>query len=707
MKKKTIYIVFSVLFICIISTISLIIVLKNPVKKHTKEFLSLLSHNNLDYKEYLTDESKTSLFLDIYKRNLIPTNYNVTRINKIDDSNYKVFVRFFSDSRELSTMPLTFTKTHAGWKITALPQAIEVKASLIVSSDTDTPNIIINHLGVNVNCVNTTNKHVQEGCAYSFIIIEDNIVKLKPLKKITAKKIMSVDKNQIELMYNKNYTFNKLNIYKKVNGSFIALSSSSIPSGYTNSTIYTSDDGTQSILVVSDKNNNRNVRVVINKKNYQGLLHQRVQLKCSSTCTIQSLIDPFMLRVSKNDIVEFRNKNNSVDIYINNSKAVTTSNRIYAKSTEGNFLIKNLNSKSEYSGVIEVSPQNEGFYIVNELTLENYLYHVVPAEMPVSFGIEALKVQAIAARCYAIRYMNNTVYSKYGAHVEDSTLSQVYRPDVLDKTVINAVDSTKGIVAIHNNQVIDACFCSTSCGYTANADETWPDKGIFPGKSTPYLVALPQFNGDVSDLDVEKNFHNFITRTDWDGYDKYSPYYRWTVSLKKEQLEESLKHTLSTLQKLQPQLVLTKDKIGQFKQLPIDSDNIGKLLNVEVIKRGEGGNLMIIDIITTNNIFRIKKGLNIRKVLKPINYLDKSPITLHLSDNSTRDNFNLLPSSFASITIIRNNSGEIESIDIVGGGFGHGVGLSQYGAYGLSVQGWNYKKIISHYYPDTTLIKLY
>lgn len=74
-----------------------------------------------------------------------------------------------------------------------------------------------------------------------------------------------------------------------------------------------------------------------------------------------------------------------------------------------------------YSGRLEISREDDGLVLVNELYLEDYLKHVVPSEMPVSYEKEALKAQAVCARTYAYRQIQGNSYKEYGAHVDDST----------------------------------------------------------------------------------------------------------------------------------------------------------------------------------------------------------------------------------------------------------------------------------------------
>lgn len=174
----------------------------------------------------------------------------------------------------------------------------------------------------------------------------------------------------------------------------------------------------------------------------------------------------------------------------------------------------------------------------------------------------------------------------------------------------------------------------------------------------------------------------------------------------RQQMEAILSHTLPVVYQEQPLFVLTKTADGSYQSREIP-DDIGTLLNVEVLRRGGGGNIMELEISTTHGVFKIIKEYNIRRALEPANHLNSQPMVLYCHDGSTRENFPLLPSAFAYIDFERDNEGNVEEIFIHGGGYGHGVGMSQYGAYGLSLLGKTWQDIIFHYYPGCEIINLY
>lgn len=135
-----------------------------------------------------------------------------------------------------------------------------------------------------------------------------------------------------------------------------------------------------------------------------------------------------------------------------------------------------------YRGKIELFQTAEGVVIVNELSMEQYLYGVVPSEMPASYEPEALKVQAVCARSYAYKQTQGFGYPEYQAHIDDSTAFQVYGNSGEQASTNRAVDETRGQKLWYQDQVITAYYFSTSCGKTTTA-EAWEmlrrRKGIY------------------------------------------------------------------------------------------------------------------------------------------------------------------------------------------------------------------------------------
>ena len=207
------------------------------------------------------------------------------------------------------------------------------------------------------------------------------------------------------------------------------------------------------------------------------------------------------------------------------------------------------------------------------------------------FWPEALKAQAVAARAFAYASMLAGEYSSTGAHVDDSVLSQVYNNFREYPLSSRAVEETAGLVPFYGGQVIQARFFSTSCGHTANAHEVWPDAtaGEFPSQPVPYLTAQSQIPGVAVQLQGEDQVRQFLQISSWPAYDQASPYFRWEVDMAAEELEESINRNLLERYREQPQFVLTK--VGERSSVPNlwATAPLGRLLDIRVVERGEGG----------------------------------------------------------------------------------------------------------------------
>lgn len=163
-----------------------------------------------------------------------------------------------------------------------------------------------------------------------------------------------------------------------------------------------------------------------------------------------------------------------------------------------------------YRGKLNVHDTSDGILVVNELPLEEYLYGVVPREMPASWATEALKSQAVAARSYALATRKTSgVFDAY-----DDTRSQVYGGlEAEDARTTSAIEATAGQVVLYKGSVATTFFSATSGGRTAAIEDVWRD-----AKPQAYLRSVP------------------------DPTDSISPYYRWgPIVLSRKQLQRQVK----------------------------------------------------------------------------------------------------------------------------------------------------------------------
>ncbi len=174
---------------------------------------------------------------------------------------------------------------------------------------------------------------------------------------------------------------------------------------------------------------------------------------------------------------------NNVGIEINNKLYDLGTNSLVLKNTEPGFLST---KKRWYRGEFIINSTHSGLTLINNLSLEEYIMGVVPAEMPSKWNPEALKAQAIAARSYAVANLGKR--STKGFDLKDNTEDQAYGGATSETSHTNkAVLETKGIVVTYNRQVIPAYYCASAGGQTINSGDVWM-------KNMPYLRSVPSFD---------------------------------------------------------------------------------------------------------------------------------------------------------------------------------------------------------------------
>lgn len=304
--------------------------------------------------------------------------------------------------------------------------------------------------------------------------------------------------------------------------------------------------------------------------------------------------------------------------------------------------VKRGNGIPEYKGVLELISTAEGIVIINELPVEDYLCGVVPSEMPSSYELEALKAQAVCARSYAYRQIEDYAYPEYQAHVNDSTDYQVYNNSGQAKSSEKAVKETSGEVVRYKGKVVSTYYYSTSCGCTTNM-EAW---GTKPGKEYGYLKSV-NVRGENGD------------------YEKDLPWYRWEA-------------------------VVSVEKMSDLVELNTGKE-IGTLKKIEVTKRGPGNVALKLKATGEKGSVTVETENKIRKALGGTGY------EIVKQDGSKVSSSTLLPSAFFTI--------EKKGAEFVikGGGFGHGIGMSQTGANEMAKQGKDYKEILKLFYSNITV----
>lgn len=357
-------------------------------------------------------------------------------------------------------------------------------------------------------------------------------------------------------------------------------------------------------------------------------------------------------------------------------------------------------TKRQYFGTVELERRQDGISVINELPLETYLRGVVPHEMPVDFGETALQAQAITARSYAYNQFYANSYCGYGAHLADTVASQVYLGADTAELSDAAIKATEGKCLTAGNEVVTTYFYSTSCGYGADAKEVWSANGTFTEESKPYLTG--GIHGiSTENPDTEEEWLAFWQDWEIEGYDDASPWYRWKTYFGAGQLTEITGAKLKEAAKSHPAHVEVLQEDGSWKaQTPED---LGRLTGISVAKRGESGVMEVLRLDYEKGSVQVKTEYTIRQVLSPTKMTIGDPIYLQRKDGESLTGNTILPSGFFAVKEMKNAEGKLTGVALYGGGNGHGVGMSQYGAKGMAEEGKTAEEILEHYYTGTTV----
>lgn len=320
-----------------------------------------------------------------------------------------------------------------------------------------------------------------------------------------------------------------------------------------------------------------------------------------------------------------------------------------------------------YRGAAEVRINGSGTLAgINELPMEQYLYGVVPVELPptVYYPLEAQKAQAVAARTYALSGLGKRASEGYD--LLPTTTDQVYGGYAVEHPLsTQAVDATAGIAATYEGRLIQALFHSTSGGWTANNEDVYSSDPI------PYLrgVIDAQRGNSQTVLDSLRNGANVQSlrgKKNGDFEADWSRYHRWTFTWTAEEITRV---------------------ISAYAGQPV-----GRVLSIDVLERSNSGRALRIAYVTEAGTFYDTKD-RIRSSLRYV--------------NANGDLASLLSTLFVIDPVVDRRTGEVTGFEAYGGGWGHGVGMCQTGATGMAVKGATYEEILSHYYQGISLAQWY
>ena len=221
--------------------------------------------------------------------------------------------------------------------------------------------------------------------------------------------------------------------------------------------------------------------------------------------------------------------------------------RVLLVGDQGSIYHKEQMEGKGYPGTLQYYEEKDGWVIVNEVPLEEYLRWVVPSEMPSRYAAEALKAQAICARTYAVWQMQEYAYPEYEAHVDDSVSFQVYHQVEPQESTDQAVRETAGQIMLYQNKPVKAYYFSTSCGSTT--DENIWEKG--DREKTPYIAGrLVNTKKSEKNLTSEKAFAKFIRKKHADDLEITEPWYRWNCYVPMSQIQENAEKQLGFEEKI-------------------------------------------------------------------------------------------------------------------------------------------------------------
>jgi stage II sporulation protein D len=440
------------------------------------------------------------------------------------------------------------------------------------------------------------------------------------------------------------------------------------------------------------------MRVAISTDGFSSLYHEKLEIKTSSAIELYSIRENFSTILPENSVLLVQSKDN--ETYVTSKDLSRTfKSRVYIK---GNGIkITSISRGSPafipaYNGILEFTSSNKGLLTINEVNLEDYLSKVVPSEMPASSALEALKCQAIAARTYAISDMLGNRYAALGFHVDDSTQSQVYNNMPAQDSSTTAVNLTKGLIMTYNKEPIDAKYYSSSAGTGVRYEDVW-FKSDFSSDYRPYLTTSNYMIPQLNLPSTEEEWLSFYKNVNLKAIDSVSPYFRWRIEFPKAAINQSLNKSLKVIfERYRDFMIIRKDdKI--IKELPELID----LKDIVVLKRSEGGNVIQLSFVFENATVDLAGDYYIRSAIRCSKEYNGIPISVIRHKGSPLTNVNFLPSSFFSVE--KNG----DKFVIYGGGYGHGAGMSQYGAMELGKSGTDYRSILNTFYKGIVLEKLY
>ncbi len=304
-----------------------------------------------------------------------------------------------------------------------------------------------------------------------------------------------------------------------------------------------------------------------------------------------------------------------------------------------------------YRGEIEFlsPPEGGSFTVINDVPLEEYLYSVVPSEMPASWPAAALQAQAVAARSYTLHPRRR--FLTQGFDLQSSVLSAFYRGVTGEHPrTTAAVEATRGAVLMDGTVPLDAVYSANTAGYTESSESVWGSRTALVSVSDPALPALTPLRSTRAVYDWIQNSPG--------SYSGAAPFafpaaYRWSLFVAPEDISRRLENAGTPVGLVERIIPGIRGVSGRVEEVTVIGSEGTTVVRRDVIRSRLGG--------LRSNLFLVSPVLR--------------------------------------------KDGTVESFFFQGAGWGHGVGMCQTGAAGMAAEGWDYVRILQHYYPEAELLR--
>ncbi len=517
----------------------------------------------------------------------------------------------------------------------------------------------------------------------------DEVLSVEYYKQTNRGVINRVDENTIRLN-NTNFVLDQdFKIYNNIDNKLSVANINNLTIGQDIATFFTKGNENKIYgAIIDTKPVYNKIRVAINDSTYKNLYFNEIKLKANNGLKV--------LVKGQEKNLESLNIKKGQDFSIGENEIII----IEANNQEEGIIFENLKRGYEqpiFYGKLEISKKDNKYIVINEIEIEKYLESVLATNNNGNNNPEMLKTLSVIYRTTAINYINENNLKNIGVNLDDSVKYIGYNNKKVEDTFKNIVEVTKGQILVSENNVIKPTYFSYSAGVTGNSGDIWADKNYYtyPSENKPYLLHIKDFEENIyENLQEEVNANIFYKTKDVSSIEKNSNWFRWSTTLEESDISK-INANIKELYKTEKYFIKTLEN-GNYIYKPIE--DIGKIKDINVKKRGEAGNIMELEIVGDKNTVLLISDATIKKVFSLKSIINNIGEIVKISN---------LPSTYFVFDKIYDNNGYLKKITLYGGGYGHGVGLSIYGANEMAKSGKNYEDILLKYYSNTNIENIY